>query len=130
MESKMNFKKMVIFLLHGLIGWAGCGAIMSVGPGLMSMRSTLIVHAVGAPIIFVIISMVYFRKFNYTTPVTTAFGFLGLIVFLDFFVVALIFQRSFEMFESFIGTWLPFMLIYLSVYITGTLLQSPQVVER
>ncbi len=122
----MNFRKIIIFLLHGLIGWAGCGAIMTVGPNLMSMRATLIAHAVGAPILFILISFVYFKKFNYTTPLTTAFGFLGLIVFLDFFVVALIIEKSFEMFESYIGTWLPFMLIYLSVYVTGTFLQAPR----
>ncbi len=122
----MNFRKIIIFLLHGLIGWAGCGAIMTVGPNLMSMRATLIAHAIGAPIIFIIISFVYFKKFNYTTPLTTAFGFLGLIVFLDFFVVALIIEKSFEMFESYIGTWLPFVLIYLSVYVTGTFLQAPR----
>jgi hypothetical protein len=41
---------------------------------------------------------------------------------MDFFVVAMLINRSFEMFTSFLGTWLPFTLIFASTYFTGRLI--------
>jgi uncharacterized integral membrane protein len=38
---------------------------------------------------------------------------------MDFFLVALIINRSFDMFRSLLGTWIPFGLIFLSSYLTG-----------
>jgi len=38
---------------------------------------------------------------------------------MDVFVVALFVERSFEMFESIFGTWLPFLLIFLFTWWTG-----------
>ena len=40
---------------------------------------------------------------------------------MPFFVVALLINRSFEMFASLLGTWIPFALIFLSTYLTGLL---------
>jgi hypothetical protein len=37
----------------------------------------------------------------------------------DFFVVALLINRSLEMFASLLGTWIPFALIFTSTYVTG-----------
>jgi len=38
---------------------------------------------------------------------------------MDFFVVAMLINHSFEMFTSLMGTWLPFALIFLSTYLSG-----------
>jgi hypothetical protein len=38
---------------------------------------------------------------------------------MDFGVVALMIQRSLDMFASILGTWLPFALIFLSTLLTG-----------
>jgi hypothetical protein len=38
---------------------------------------------------------------------------------MDFFVVAILIQRSLEMFASVLGTWIPVALIFLSTYLTG-----------
>jgi hypothetical protein len=40
-------------------------------------------------------------------------------MFIDFFLVALIIQKSLAMFSSLIGTWIPFTLIFISTYIIG-----------
>lgn len=114
-------KKMLIILLHALVGWALCGAIMGIGMAVTSIETTLIVHAIGAPVIFVILSLIYFQKFNYTTPLQTAFMFVGFVISMDVFVVALLINKSFEMFSSFLGTWIPVGLIFLSTYLTGRL---------
>jgi len=39
--------------------------------------------------------------------------------YLGTFVVAVLINRSFEMFTSLLGTWIPFALIFLSTYLTG-----------
>ena len=119
MMEKINIKKLVVLLVHGLVAWALCGTIIAVGREITSMETTLIIHAIGAPIIAVAVSLVYFKKFNYTTPLQTAIAFLAVIVFMDFFVVALFIEKSFEMFTGVIGTWLPFALIFTATYLTG-----------
>ena len=87
----------------------------------ISLESALIVHAIGAPIFFTIISLVYFKKFNYTEPLQTALIFVSFVIVVDFFVVALIINRSLDMFTSPLGTWIPFALIFASTYVTGWL---------
>ncbi len=84
-----------------------------------SLKNALVVHAIAAPVFFAIVASVYFKKFNYTTPIATALIFVGFVVIVDFFVVALLINKSLEMFYSFLGTWIPFALIFLSTYFTG-----------
>ena len=117
--NKMQIKKPVIILAFGLVGWVLCGAIIWIGMAFMPMEDTLIMHAIGAPIIFGVISAIYFKAFNYTTPLRTAIVFVSVVVFMDVFLVALIIERSFAMFASLIGTWIPWALIFTSTYLTG-----------
>jgi hypothetical protein len=83
------------------------------------MENTLIIHAIGAPVIFGAIASIYFRAFNYTTPLQTAIVFVSVVVLMDFFVVALLIEKSFEMFASLLGTWIPWALIFASTYLVG-----------
>jgi hypothetical protein len=115
----MNAKKLLILLAHAFMGWGLCGAIVGIGRNVTSMQVTLIVHAVGAPVIFVVISLIYYKWFHYTTALQTAAAFVLLVIFMDVFVVALLIEKSFEMFSSILGTWLPFVLIFAAVYTTG-----------
>ncbi|MFC1953656.1 hypothetical protein ACFLWR_05970 [Chloroflexota bacterium] len=109
----------MVIMAHPFVGWALCGAIMFIGMELTSVQTTLIVHAIGAPIIFTLVSWVYFRKFSYTTPLQTSIIFVSFVVIVDFFFVALLINRSLDMFLSWLGTWLPFTLIFFSTYLTG-----------
>jgi len=115
----MKLKEIVIILVHALIGWVLCFATIGIGMAVTTLNNALIIHAIAAPIIFMIISMVYFRKYNYTSPLLTALIFVGLIMVMDFFVVAMLINRSFDMFTSLLGTWIPFGLIFLSTLLTG-----------
>lgn len=124
----MDVKKIVIILGHAFVGWALCAATMGIGMATMTMESTLIVHAIGAPIFFAIVSLIYFQKFNYTTPIQTAMIFVGFVIAVDFFVVALLINKSLEMFASLLGTWIPFALIFTSTYLTGLWVQ--RIAER
>ncbi|MFC1942807.1 hypothetical protein ACFLWU_06300 [Chloroflexota bacterium] len=117
--NQYSLKKVVIILAHALVGWALCAAVMGIGMGITSIQTTLIAHAIGAPIIFTAVSGVYFIKFGYSKPLQTAIIFLSFVVIVDFFVVALLINRGFDMFLSWLGTWLPFALIFTSTYLTG-----------
>ena len=109
----------VTLLLGSFIGWALCGAVIFIGRTYLSEQTTLIIHAVAAPVFFFIISLIYFKKFNYTAPLLTALIFVAFVIFMDAFVVALFIEKSFDMFTSILGTWIPFALIFLSTYLTG-----------
>jgi hypothetical protein len=115
----MTLNKVLILLAHAFAGWILCAATMSIGMAVTTLGTALIVHAIAAPIFFTAISLIYFRKFNYTTPLQTALFFLTFVIAMDFFVVALLITKSFDMFASFVGTWLPFALIFTSTYLTG-----------
>jgi hypothetical protein len=119
----MNTQKIITILVHAFIGWALCGATMGIGMATMTLENALIVHAIGAPIFFTIISLIYFQKFNYTTALQTAMIFVGFVIAVDFFVVALLINRSLEMFANLLGTWIPFALIFASTYLTGLVVQ-------
>jgi len=113
----------LVVLAFAFVGWALCGAIMGIGMAVTSLENTLMIHAIGAPIVFGILSLIYFRKFNYTTPLQTALAFLAFVVLMDVFVVALLIEKSFAMFTSLLGTWIPFALIFLSTFVTGVYLE-------
>lgn len=115
----MKLQKITIILAHAFVGWMLCAATMGIGMSVTSLHNALIAHAIGAPIFFTIVSLVYFNKFNFTTPLQTATIFIAFVIAMDFFVVAMLINRSFEMFTSLLGTWIPFALIFTSTYLTG-----------
>jgi hypothetical protein len=115
----MKVRKIIIVLIHAFVGWALCAATMGIGMATTSIENALIIHAIGAPIIFIVLSLIYFKKFNYTSPLQTAIIFVSFVIVVDFFVVALLINRSLDMFGSLLGTWIPFALIFTSTYLTG-----------
>jgi hypothetical protein len=115
----MNARKIIIIIACAFAGWALCAATMGIGMATTSLDNTLIIHAVAAPIFFMGVSLVYFRKFNFTTPLQTALTFTGFAMLVDFLVVAILINRSLAMFASLLGTWIPFALIFTSTWLTG-----------
>ena len=105
--------------LHAIAGWVYCGALIGVARRHMPLQSALVLHAVGAPIGFALISYFYFRRFAYTTPLQTALPFTVVVMGLDALIVAPFVERSFLMFSSALGTWIPFGLIFVAIYSTG-----------
>jgi len=80
---------------------------------------SLIIHFIASPFIFLGISNLYFKRFDYTSPLMTAIIFTLIVMVLDFFVVAMVIEKNLEMFESVMGTWLPFLFIFLTVWLRG-----------
>ena len=104
---------------HAFIGWLLCGASMWIGLAVTTEANAIIIHAVAAPIVFFLLSWNYFVRYDYTSPLITAAFFVGFVIAMDVVVVALLIERSFEMFTSPLGTWIPFALIFASTYLTG-----------
>ena len=61
-----------IIAVHAIVLWILCGAIVMVGRQIWTMETTLIDHAIGSPVIAVVLSLIYFTYFAYTTPLQTA----------------------------------------------------------
>ena len=120
-DAILNTTKIAIILLHAFAGWALCAVTIGIGMAVTSLNTALVVHAIAAPIFFALVSLVYFRRFHFTTPLQTAIIFTAFVIGMDFFVVALLINRSLEMFASLMGTWIPFILIFSSTLFTGML---------
>ena len=106
-------------LVPALVGWALCGATIAIVRLITSLQNALLVHAVAAPIIFAAASFVYFRGFHHTTPLQTAMIYVSLVITLDFIVIATFVEKSYAMFASTLGTWIPFALIFGATYLMG-----------
>jgi len=115
----MSIKSVAVVVAHGLVGWALCGGTMGVAMKMTTLGTALIVHAMAAPVIFAAVSLIYFHGVASWSPLRTAAAFVVVVVVMDFFVVALLIEQSFKMFESILGTWLPFVLIFISTWWTG-----------
>ncbi|MFQ5596197.1 MAG: hypothetical protein ACE5HA_18805 [Anaerolineae bacterium] len=115
----VQIRRFGVVLAFALIAQGLCWAIMVIGRAVTSLENTLIAHAIGAPIIAVVVSSVYYRRFNYTTPLQTAIVFISVVIAMDVFIVALLIEKSFAMFASPIGTWIPITSIFLATYLTG-----------
>jgi hypothetical protein len=120
----MDVKKISILLIHAFVVWGLCGATIGIGRAVTTLETTLIIHAIGAPVFAALVSLVYYKRFNYTSPLQTAFIFLFFVMIMDAGIVAPVFERSYEMFKSVLGTWIPFGLIFLSTYVTGLIVEG------
>jgi len=127
-----RLQRAAVILAHAVVGWAYCGAIIGVGRHFLSVQTTLVLHAIGAPIGFALISLFYYRRYAFTSPLQTAAAFLGVVVALDLFLVAPVFERSYAMFSSVLGTWIPFALIFAATFLTGRFIspKSPPAVNN
>jgi hypothetical protein len=120
----MIIKKIVVLFCFSLIGWALCGGVIALGRNVATMDITLIMHAVAVPIIFSILSWLYHKKYNYTSSVITGLVFLCFALIMDYFVVAMLIEKSYDMFKSVLGVWIPFALIFLSTLFVGLYVNS------
>lgn len=109
-------------LAHGVVGWAACGALMGALLATVSEQSAIFGHAVGAPIIFAVVTAHLFLRSGGRRPILVAGTFTAVVIALDALIVAWLIQGSFRMFSSALGTWVPFALIFVSAFATGSLL--------
>jgi hypothetical protein len=86
---------------------------------LLPLQNALLLHLFAAPLIFALVSFSYRRKAPSSEPVLVAAGFTAFVMAMDFILVAWVIQKSFAMFRSTMGTWMPFAMIFISSWMTG-----------
>ena len=106
-------------VVHGLIGWGICGATVGLGRQVVSTDVTLWIHGVVAPLAFGLLARRFFRRFPKSSAAGAAVTMVGIVVGLDALVVAPFLERSYAMFGSPIGTWIPFASIFAASYVVG-----------
>ncbi len=115
----MNGRGVGTLLAFAFVGWVLCAATMGIGMATTSEQTAMLIHAVLAPLFFVVVSWAYFRRARTLSPWQTAVAFVAFVMVVDFVVVAVVILRSLDMFTNPLGTWIPFGLIFLATYLTG-----------
>ena len=107
---------------RGVMGWALCATLMMLLLNALPLVWALVIHAIAAPLIFAAIARSYFRNRGAREPLPTAIAWTSIVMLLDAVVIAGLVERSFAMFGSIGGTWLPFLLIFAAVWSTGSIM--------
>ena len=104
-----------------LVLWGACGGVIAIGRRLWSIDTTLRVHLAAAPIIAFLVAAAHRALAPEFDPLLRAAAITIIVMLLDALVVAPLFERSYAMFGSIIGTWLPFATIFLAAWAAGAL---------
>ena len=118
--SRSRSPKRIVLWGFAFLGWVFCASIMGGLPPLLGMPTALKIHLVAGPLGFALLAALYQRRRGDYPPLFVAAVFLGFVVGMDFLLVAVLILRSLEMFRSAIGTWIPFVLIFLASWGAGT----------
>ena len=105
----------------GLVLWAGCGAVIGIGRKIWSLDTTLKVHLAAATLLAFLVSAIHKLLAPAFDPGLRALTITALIMILDAAIVAPLFERSYAMFRSLIGTWIPFAAIFVASLAAGLL---------
>jgi len=109
-------RRFLVLPAFAVVAWGLCGATIGIARGLMPMESALVVHAVAAPLIAGSLAYVYSRHLAVTRPLVVGLAFVGIVILLDAGLVAPFIEKSWDMFRSPLGTWIPFALILLAAW--------------
>lgn len=106
-------------IIASLVVWGLCGAVMMVGRKFFSLQTAILVHLVAAPVFAFALSYFHAVVAPDFDPLVRAGVMTGLIVALDAALVAPVFERSYAMFRSLLGTWVPFALIFAASWLAN-----------
>ena len=112
----------ISLILLALALWAACGGVIAIGRRLWTLQTTLVVHLFAAAAFAFAAAAGHKAVAPDFDVVGRAAAMTGLIVALDALVVAPLFERSYAMFRSAFGTWIPFAAIFLASWAAGALL--------
>ncbi len=111
-------------IAHAAVGWALCAALMAGLLRVTTPGAALALHAVAAPLLFILIARRYFQPTGAHEPLRTAVAFTAVVALLDLLVVAGLLERSLAMFTSVAASWLPLALIFLVTWVTGGIMST------
>jgi hypothetical protein len=102
-----------------LVLWGASGGVMTIGRRIWSLDTALRVHLVAAPIFAFVVGALRRILAPAFDPALHAVAITSVVMALDALVVGPVFERSYATFGSVIGTWLPFALIFLAIWVAG-----------
>ncbi len=103
----------------GIAGWMACGAIFIGARAAFGVSAAVVIHLAAAPIIGAAATLLLWKHPRHPGVVGTAATLAGTPALLDAIVVAPFLERSFAMFESLAGTWIPLALIFGASAVTA-----------
>lgn len=109
---------------HAVAGWGACAVLMAALLAALGQTAAIALHAIAAPLIFAVIAWHYFGGRGARAPLPVAITFTATVAALDAIIVAALIQRSFTMFASIGGTWLPLALIFLATWAIGRIVST------
>lgn len=68
----MSAKKVTVILIHTFVGWTLSAVTTGVGVTVTTLDNALVLHTIGAPLFFTLVSLLYVNKIDYTEPFQTA----------------------------------------------------------
>ncbi len=101
----------VLLVLTATAAWTACALTMAASTTLVSTDSALVIHALFTLVWFALAAGLYRRGHRWPGPNAIALTNLATVVVLDVAVAGLV-HRSLEMFDSVMGTWLPYALVF------------------
>jgi hypothetical protein len=119
-SARSHIKAVLLLSLSAFVVWLACGLTMAFGRSAFGLETALRIHAIAAPVFAALVSLIYFARFRTTTPLAAAAFVTAFIVVLDAGLVAPVFEKSYAMFGSILGTWVPFLSIFAATYLMGT----------
>jgi len=109
----------ISLIVLALALWAACGGVIAIGRRVWTMQTTLVVHLCAAAAFAFAAAAAHKLMAPDFDIVGRAAAMTGLIIALDALVVAPLFERSYAMFRSALGTWVPFAAMFLASWVAG-----------
>ena len=109
----------ISLIVLALALWAACGGVIAIGRRVWTMQTTLVVHLCAAAAFAFAAAAAHKLMAPDFDIVGRAAAMTGLIIALDALVVAPLFERSYAMFRSALGTWVPFAAMFLACWVAG-----------
>jgi menaquinone-dependent protoporphyrinogen oxidase len=111
-------------VMHGVVGWALCAAVRVRLIEVASVGVAHAVHAAIAPLVFACLAIHYFGARGAREPIAAALAWTAIVAALDAGIVAGVVLFDFTMFRSFVGTWLPFVLVLVITWLIGLVVST------
>lgn len=112
-----------------IAGWLVCGLVFALGRAAFGVDAALVIHLLAAPVVGAAATWLMWRHPRHPGIAATALAVSATPALLDAIVVAPFVERSFSMFASAPGTWIPLGLIFASSAVTAGWLAHGRLAE-
>jgi len=108
-----------------VVGWAACGMVFALGRVLFGVEAAVTIHLLAAPLIGATVTFLLWNHPRHPGVLASAATLAGGAALLDAVLVVPFLERSFAMFASPAGTWIPLGLIFAASMAAAAFLSRP-----